>query len=64
MANTPVSPLTEICILYIDGHVDIQTHRQMDGTYGWADRQADSSVSLKTFFFQRHNYVIGRHFLS
>ena len=46
--NTPACALTDTNILYTDG----LTHRQ---TYTWMDRQADSSLPLKTFILPGYN---------
>ena len=46
--NTHASALTDTCILYTDG----LTHRQTDT---WMDRQADSSLPLKTFILPGYN---------
>ena len=46
--NTPARALTETSILYTDG----LTHGQMDT---WVDRQADSSLPLKTFILPMYN---------
>ena len=46
--NTPASALTDTSILYTDE----LTHRQR---VTWMDRQADSSLLLKTFILQGYN---------
>ena len=46
--NTPASALTDTSILYTDG----LTHGQTDT---WMDRQADSSLPLKTFILPGYN---------